>query len=316
MKIQYDPSLLEAVILLELKQREEAGDLHPLQKYHALTDPIYERIPLKAREAEFEKVHKEFFLQLGFGEAITKVLDEFPEFQGRAGEVFVGKAVTEQEEGADIGHDWKRIGIKVRPERFGDSQGLRGYLRHELQHLADMLDPAFGYVREERLAASPAEENLIRERYRLIWAIFIDGRCTRQGKETIAPKEERLRDFETLYPNFPHRERLVFFENLFGAERLTHAEILAMAKDPNRLPQRVGEVSLGGLPQRVLLPGSPCPLCRFPTYTWVEAFQEEEVIGLIKGDFPNWEPQDGACERCAELYSVRRLAPETTARAH
>ena len=279
-----------------------------------LTDPIYERIPLEAREGEFEKVHREFFLHLGFGEALPKALGEFPGLEGRVEAVFIGNAVTRQEEGADLGHDRTRIGVKVRPERFGDSQGLRTYLRHELQHLADMLDPAFGYVREERLASSPAEENLIRERYRLIWAVFIDGRFGRQGKETIATKGERFRDFETLYSRFSHPQRLVIFESLFGAERLTHAEILAMAKDPNSLLERVGEVSLGELPQRVLLPGSPCSLCRFPTYSWAEAF-EEEVIGLIKRDFPDWQPQEGACERCSEVYSVRRLVPGAAAAA-
>lgn len=314
MKIHYDPLLAEAVVLMEIKRREEAGDLQPLRAYRTLADPIYERIPLEAREAGFEKVHREFFLQLGFGEALPKALGEFPGLEGGLEEVFIGKAVAEQEEGADLGHDRTRIGIKVRPERFGDSQGLRRYLRDELQHLADVLDPAFGYVREERVASSPAEENLIRERYRLLWAVCIDGRFARQGKETIATKEDRLRDFETLYPGFPRPQRLVIFESLFGAERLTHAEILAMAKDPNTLLERVGEVSPGGLPQSVLLPGSPCPLCRFPTYAWREAF-EEAVIGLIKSDFPNWQPQEGACERCAEVYSIRWVAAEPAAAA-
>jgi len=314
MKIHYDPLLAEAVVLMEIKRREEAGDLEPLRAYRTLADPIYERIPLEAREGEFEKVHRGFFLRLGLGEALPKALGEFPELQDTVEEVFIGKAVAEQEEGADLGYGRTRIGIKVRPERFGDSQGLRRYLRHELQHLADVLDPAFGYVREERLGSSPAEENLIRERYRLLWAVCIDGRLARQGKETIATKEDRLRDFETLYPRSPRPQRLAIFESLFGAERLTHGEILAMAKDPNTLLERVGEVSPGGLPQRVLLPGSPCPLCRFPTYAWREAF-EEEVIGLIKSDFPNWQPQEGACERCAEVYSVRRAAAEPAATA-
>lgn len=307
MKIQYDPSLTEAVILLEIKRGEEGGDLRLLKKYHTLTDPIYERVPLEKREAEFEKVHRELFLQLGFGEAITKALEEFPELQAGVEEVFIGRAITRQEEGADLAHDWKKVGIKVRPERFGDSESLRGYLRHELQHLADMLDPAFGHVREERLAASPAEENLIRDRYRLLWAISIDGRLTRQGRAPIVTREERFREFETLYPKFPSPQRHVIFERLFGAEHLTHAELLAMAREPHRLVERVREVPVGGSIQRILLPGSPCPLCRFPTYTWVEAF-EGAVIGLIRGDFPSWEPQEGACERCAELYSVRMLS--------
>jgi len=57
------------------------------------------------------------------------------------------------------------------------------------------------------------------------------------------------------------------------------------------------------------------PPLSLPTYSWAEAF-EEEVIELIKRDFQNWQPQEGACERCSEVYSVRRLAPETTAAAH
>jgi hypothetical protein len=56
------------------------------------------------------------------------------------------------------------------------------------------------------------------------------------------------------------------------------------------------------------LPGSPCPLCKFPTYNWVddpESICDEMVIEAVKIDFPGWESKDGACDRCIEVYELR-----------
>jgi len=56
------------------------------------------------------------------------------------------------------------------------------------------------------------------------------------------------------------------------------------------------------------LPGSPCPLCKFPTYNWVddpESICDEMVIEAIQIDFPDWESKDGACDRCVEVYELR-----------
>lgn len=302
MRVHYDPALVEEVISREVKRREEEGDLRFFREYHALADPIYERFPPDAREAEFGKLHQKLFLQWGFGEVLAKALEEHPELK-EVEEVFVGKAVTRREEGADLSRDRRRVGILVCPERFFDPQGLLRYLRHELQHVADLLDPALGYTSLEGFpAASPAEANLLKDRYRAIWAISIDGRLKRMGKETAASKEERWREFEALYQKIPYAQRLAIFESLWGAGRLTHGEILAMAKDPAMLLKRADEAAINSQLSTLRLPGSPCPLCRFPTYSWVEEL-DEVVIGLIRRDFPEWEPEEGACGRCVEVYS-------------
>ena len=304
MKIRYEPCLMEDVLFLEMKRREEAGDLHLFQEYHALADPIYEGFPSGTREVEFEKLHARLFLQWGFGVVLAKALEEHPELEG-VEELFVGKAVTRRDEVADLSQDRKRVGIKIRPERFQDPEGLRRYLRHELRHVSDMLDPAFGYCPEGAFTSSQAEANLIKDRYRAIWAISVGGRLQREGKETAASKGERWREFEALYQKIPYVQRLAIFENLWGAGRLTHGEILAMAKDPTALLGRAGEADVSPHLSPLKLPGSPCPLCRFPTYSWVEEF-DEAVVELIKGDFPGWEPEERACGRCVEVYAVRR----------
>lgn len=60
-------------------------------------------------------------------------------------------------------------------------------------------------------------------------------------------------------------------------------------------------IQVGG---RLLFQGSPCPLCSFPTYRWME-ISDREVIEAIQADYPRWEAEQGACERCVDLYPFR-----------
>jgi citrate synthase len=57
-------------------------------------------------------------------------------------------------------------------------------------------------------------------------------------------------------------------------------------------------------------PGTYCPLCRFPTYTFESepARLRAEVLDAIKEDFPNWTPSHGLCIQCADLYRARQLS--------
>ena len=52
---------------------------------------------------------------------------------------------------------------------------------------------------------------------------------------------------------------------------------------------------------------SPCPLCGFPTYFWVNTgdLDDIDVQAHIKGDFPGWSKADGVCRNCFECYELR-----------
>ena len=55
-------------------------------------------------------------------------------------------------------------------------------------------------------------------------------------------------------------------------------------------------------------PGFPCPLCRFPTYSWVEDMGskiESYVLDFIRENHPGWDVEFGACDRCVEVYKLR-----------
>jgi hypothetical protein len=63
----------------------------------------------------------------------------------------------------------RRLQVRLNPVRFADRDALRRYLRHEVQHAADILDPSFAY-REESL------DEPTRRRYAALWCASIEER--------------------------------------------------------------------------------------------------------------------------------------------
>jgi hypothetical protein len=315
MRVEYDPGLIQEVVLKEIERREKDGDSNLFREYHKAADPIYEEYPIESRETQFGKLHERIFLELGFGETVNKTLDEFPELKEKADAVIVGKSFTKHDERADLSTDLKTIGIKIRTELFFDQRDLQKLLRHELMHVSDLLDKEYEYKYSERLDVSfPAEENIVRERYRILWDIYIDSRLIRSGRETVSDKDGRCREFEALYQKIPHSNRTTIFERFWKLKKLTHNQILELAFDTGRLLQRFGAIAgidedpeIGISGNSIQHPGSLCPLCRFPTFTWKHDINvlDEDVIKLIKKDYPHWETVKGACEQCIEGYEVR-----------
>lgn len=310
MKVVYDPSLMQEVVFQEMTRREKDGDLRLYREYHELADSIYEEFSIEQREEEFEKLSDRLFLQLGFGAVIDKALAEFPGLEIKVEAVVVGKTIIERDEGADLSKDLKCVGIKIPAERFLALPDLRRRLRHELMHVSDMLDNHFGYEYRAKLNVSSAgEENLIKDRYSLFWDIYIESRLSRENKESVSDKDGRFREFAILYRKLPPAQQTVLFESIWKMEKLTHDQILEMAGDTAKLLQRFDiQLDIEGVleQEKILLPGSPCPLCRFPTYNWDEGSGrvEENIIKRITEDYPDWKAGDGVCERCIEGYQA------------
>lgn len=313
MKIEFDPNLIEEAIFRELKVKEEKGDYTLTNEYHALTDPVYENFPLDERPAQFKKIEWDFFKKLGFFNLIKESFDEFPDLEGKVIGGVITKAKNPFDEGSSLtkgpgeGTEQKRIIVKLLIDRFQEIAYLKKLIRHELMHVSDMLSESFDY-KDERLGCNPMEESIITERYSIFWDIFVDSRLIRKEKETISDKEGRYAEFESLYKKIPTEIKAAIFNVLWQDECLTHNKILELAKDVNKVI-KISE----GLPikhvqkmKKTLLPGAQCPLCQFRTYNWVENLNHDSyIIDNIKRDFPDWEPDDGVCERCIEVYKVR-----------
>lgn len=319
-----DPKLTEGVVQLLLRQREQAGEMSLSKEYHRMSEEIYDRYPISERndptfDEEFETLNYKFFERRGFLDLIREALNEYPVIGEKVGEVVIKKTYIRDKAEANLAGriisddergELKVINLTLSVDLFEDLPYLRKFLRHELMHVIDMLDESFGYE-DTKLGESPAEELIIYRRYGAIWDTYINSRLIKMGKETTSDKDGCRIEFEGCYGGLPPKERLGCFEGIWQTERLTHRQILEMTRDVEKLREIAVAVSDEAMDEaskkkRVHLPGSICPMCRFPTHHWVDGEAiDKEVIDLILKDLPNWNPADGACERCVEVYKLR-----------
>ena len=299
MNLTYDADLLEGVVFLEARRQP------------SLVAMRYERERVRAydeadRDAAFFQLHLKWFRDLALEDRLLAVVKRFPLIQQHAATLLFRKTPTKKDEGAElfVRPDAKNVAIAMRCERWFEP-GFEQWLAHELCHISDMLDPAFAYVPDISLPdAPPAELNLLRERYRVLWDVTIDGRiaevCRRDtpaptGRDkNVAPtnhdRRARLAEFQKALPSLPE----TVFEQLWTGPRPSHPELVALAKSVLVRAERT--------------PGAPCPLCKFPTFAWAD----DPRVEAIQRDFPRWLPEHGCCARCAELYATRRLEQPAT----
>ncbi len=294
--IEYEPRLVEEAVLAVMRGRPEEA------AFRADRDALYPIGDAEEREARFRAFHAAWFERLRLGEAITEAVREEPSIAARTTRCLVAVAPSGREEGAElfVAGDGESAGsrrtivLRVRPETFTEVERFRALLRHELCHLADMLDPRFGYTPGPMPLTAPLPDPLLRERYRVLWDASIDGRLQGLGRAPTGVRAERLREFAATFPMLGERAEEAF-ERFFGATALTHADLVRFAAAPDR--------SLG-LARRGPWPGDPCPLCGLPTH----AFEPDPerlprtVCERIHRRFPKWRPADGICRQCADLY--------------
>ncbi|MAG14604.1 MAG: hypothetical protein CL874_01800 [Dehalococcoidales bacterium] len=258
-------------------------------------EAIYE-FPEGERGGAFAAAYITLFEERQLGKLLNALLAEFPTLQGLE-EVLVFKTVSLREEGTELRRDRTKMGIRLRVERFRGPEWLEPFLRHELMHISDMLDPGFGY-RDELL--DQVQERLVPRRYQVLWDTYIDGRLERRGQGGITNREERQREFEQLFSFLPRRQRMAVFQWLWSAQDITHTQLLELAEDPARLG--LLGVGVGEVPSAPI-PGIFCPLCQFPTFEWADP--ESGTLPVIQRDFPTWTREEGICGQCYEYYRMR-----------
>jgi len=327
MEIRFQPALLQEVIDSFAEKTEREGDPTYYNEFHELADPIYENFALDDREPEFKRLYQILFAKWGFADILRDGFDDFPALRDKTGIVLVRGVLKEGQEGVDVLRKWgvveeklsrqfeaegkKGVGIKLIPRRFYDP-AIPRYLRHELTHISDMLNDDFGYDPDTKVGLNPGEEHLILNRYRVLWSLHVDSRIVRSGKEPMFSREYRFREFRSWYRKIPPSQVESVFEGLWQTDYLCHAELIEMASDTSRVIERAVEIEDSELPdvqtKPMLLPGFPCPLCRFPTYSWVEDMEETLegfVLDFIRENHPGWDVEYGACDRCVEVYKLR-----------
>ena len=241
--------------------------------------------------------------------------DMVRDFEERINEVHVKRAINKVDEGSNVLNRISgkpMIEMRVLASRFcnpEEAQELDAFLIQEFMHAKDMVDPEFDYE-DAFIPGNPSVKNLITARFRLLWNLYVDARLARAGIISTMPREARYREFDNFYRKIPEKQRRGIFEGIWVTEKFTHEELLSMATDLESLMSKYVEDADISEEERdfIHLQGSPCPLCKFPTYNWVddpESICDEMVLEAIQIDFPDWESKDGGCDRCIEVYELR-----------
>ena len=242
--------------------------------------------------------------------------EEDRSFEEKIKEITIKRAINKVDEGSNVLNRVSGLPViemRVLASRFANPEEveeLGAFLIHEFMHARDMMDPEFDYE-DAFIPGNPSMKNLITARFRLLWNIYVDSRLARKKIRSVMTKESRYREFDNYYRKIPEQQRRGIFEGLWATEKLTHEELLSMATDLETLISTYIDYSEDFTEEDqeyIHLQGSPCPLCKFPTYNWVddpESVCDEMVIEAIQIDFQDWESKDGACDRCIEVYELR-----------
>ena len=279
-------------------------------------DEELEETPVETAELELaEEEVKEESLESADEGNHEIAYDLAREFEERIKEVIVKRAINKVDEGSNVLNRVSGnpiIEMRVLASRFSNPEealDLDAFLIQEFMHAKDMVDPEFDYE-DAFIPGNPSVKNLITSRFRLLWNMYVDSRLARMGVVSVLPKEARFREFDNFYRKIPDKQRRGIFEGIWITDKFTHEELLSMATDLDTLMSKYvdpGEISEEER-DFIHLQGSPCPLCKFPTYNWVddpESICDEMVIEAIQIDFPDWESKDGGCDRCIEVYELR-----------
>ncbi len=290
---EFDPRLVEDAVLAAI----EAAAIEERRTFHREREPIYEVASAAARESSFGELHNRWFVRLALGEPVHAAIEECTSITAATSRALAVPVVKAGEEFADLqenhrDHSRPILLLRIRATTLANPDRLMPWLHHELLHIADMLDPEFGFTRTLGTDDDGSVmKSLLRERYRALWDTTIDGRLESRGRLTAGQKRLRRSDFLNTFRMLGARGPAVF-ERFFHSQRPNHAELAAFAAQPTPAAD-------SGATGR-------CPLCQMPCARLQSnpADLTARVLGLIRADFPSWEPRQSLCRQCADLYSA------------
>ena len=298
MHLRYEEDFVEAAVGLCAGGRCRSITVLQIARFNHQREKLYSILDPDARNEAFFRLHLDWFREWGLEELLTGLLNQFSLLSEALELLAFRKPYGRHDEGAElyVNEAGDRNGVlALRPERLENEAELKAFLRHELTHLHDMVDPAFGY--DPTLPVTGpclGSHSLARERYRLLWDVSIDGRLSQHGCRPLVTKEQRWSEFSAGFSFWPEARQQCLFQELWTDPAPSHRRFLELLSELRPL-------------QAGASPGAPCPLCGFPTFNWADASRlGADTVDAIRAEFPFWTAESGLCARCAEMYRVNR----------
>ncbi|MBI4323424.1 MAG: hypothetical protein HY596_04020 [Candidatus Omnitrophica bacterium] len=244
-EIRFDPAFVEEAVFLALRARQQAGEGQPANAFFAEREALYTmQGGADEREAAFVRLARRYFEQLQLPALFRQRLEELPVVAQRVEIVLVRRVWNRKEErvelfvrpGASELIPATTVDIGLQAARILEPAWLVAFLRHELWHVADMLDPAFAYDPHPDAGgdASVAEQDLLRERFRLLWAVWTDGRMRRRGWPTPVQEAARRRAYDGAFAGWEPAHRDAAWQRLAARDNWTQQELLLQLVEVKR----------------------------------------------------------------------------------
>jgi hypothetical protein len=297
-RVGLHPRLVEEAVRAALRAERGHG-YDPdtlLGAFERAREALYAIEPPEAREAAFDRLHQEWFRRLGLDAPLRLALAEQEAALAPVSRCVALPVAGDRDLTVELfvaAGGGRSIAIALRPETLADRDRLLALLRRELLHVADMLDPDFGY--EPRLPpqpAGPAQDRLLQERYRVLWDCSVDGRLAATGRLDPAARAARLAEFRRHFAWLGEEEAGRRFAQAFDGPRPQHVDLVALAAAARAAGR--------------------CALCAFPTVAFEPdpAGLPADALRAIAADCPGWTPERGICLQCADLYRSRAMSEE------
>ena len=297
MHLRYDDDFVEAAVFIAVNGKRPGVPPLQARRYHRERERCYDILDPDERAAAFFRLHLGWFREWDLEKRLLSLVNEYPLLAPALAVLAFRKVRMKKDEGAELyvnAENGRSAVVAMRSERFERNEALAVLLRHELMHLSDMVDPAFGYSpRLNFPGLNPTQQRITRERYRLLWDITIDGRLLRDGR-SADKRQYHEAIFSRAFSFWSDTRRGQVFESYWNDAAPRHESLLALAADPR-------ELSHVDAP----MPGSLCPLCQFPTFDWADVSAvAPETLTKLSRQFPQWSRHQGVCQRCVEIYDL------------
>lgn len=294
-RIEFDQAFVEEAVCLRVRHLERAQGTAAVLDFHRGKDRLYEIPDKEEKERKFKKFFDEYFRRLGWHEFFCRIARDFLDLADPHLLIFVKKVWNRRHELAQlyVAGDLKTVLLGVDTSRLEDRANLETWIYHELFHVSDMLDPGFVYSPAMDMGGvCPAETELIRDRFRFLWDLFIVCRMRLGGRRTLTSPEKMKEDFERLFRSLDSREREEILSGMTAGKTLTQSDLVRWAR-------------------AVLERGFRCSLCGFPSPERVDpvCVSEAGVVQRIRRDRPGWTVELGICLRCFEIYQCLQETP-------
>ncbi len=238
MRYEYDPQLVEQATFLAA--RRDPGKECVL---HETLDPLYKIVDAELRQRTFREVHGELFRKFDLDQIVPAYVRTFRFVNERLGRCIIREAERSRAQSVDLyrqkSADSDGVGERVLivalcPECLLDPDRLGPWLYRQLQHVEDMVDDGFAY--ESELPDVPAvQQNLIRDRYAVLWDMIVEGRLVRSGKLPGSAVDGLWKPFSKAFTRDGRGPSRITFGEIMGANDLTHTQLMTWAMDPGAM---------------------------------------------------------------------------------